>query len=87
MNLGEDGGMYTVHRTFFVYYSKKMKKIQEHDLYLNQILHHFDLNFFPRMNNKRFRKRGTHWAPLLFLYDVSLVVLIDLIAILLTSGR
>ena len=26
---------------------KKMEKVQEHDLYLNQILHHFDLhNFF-----------------------------------------
>ena len=26
---------------------KKMKKVQEHDLYLNQIIHHFDLrNFF-----------------------------------------
>ena len=34
--------MYMVNRTFFVYYSKKRKKAQEH-LYLNQILHHFDL--------------------------------------------
>ena len=25
---------------------KKTKKVQEHDLYLNQILHHFDLKFF-----------------------------------------
>ena len=26
---------------------KKTEKVQEHDLYLNQILHHLDLNFFP----------------------------------------
>ena len=25
---------------------KKSEKVQEHDLYLNQILHHFDLKFF-----------------------------------------
>ena len=25
---------------------KKMEKVQEHDLYLNQILHHFDLKMF-----------------------------------------
>ena len=37
---------------------KKMEKVQEHDLYLNQILHHFHLNFFPRINNKNFTKRG-----------------------------
>ena len=52
MNLG---GTYMVHRTFFVYFiKKKTEKGQEHDLYLNQILHHFD--FFPRMNNKNIRK-------------------------------
>ena len=63
-----------------------MEKVQEHDLYLNQILHHFDLNFFARMNNKNFTKRGPQGAQLLFLYEVSIVVLIDFIAILLTPG-
>ena len=38
----------------------------------------------PRMNNKNFRKRGPQRVPLLFLYEVSIVVLIDFIAILLT---
>ena len=40
------GGAYIFHRTFFVYYLKKTEKVQEHDLYKNQILHHFDLIFF-----------------------------------------
>ena len=34
----------TVH--FFCLLFKKMKKVQEHDLYLNQILHNFDLKIF-----------------------------------------
>ena len=38
------------------------------------------------MNNKKFTKRGPRMAPLLFLYEVSIVVLIDFIAILLTPG-
>ena len=33
----------TVH---FLLLFKKVKKVEEHDLYLNQILHHFDLIFF-----------------------------------------
>ena len=41
---------------------------------------------FPRMNNKNFAKRGPQEALLLFLYEVSIVVLIDFIAILLTPG-
>ena len=36
------------------------------------------------MNNKYFTKRGLQGAPLLFLYEVSIVVLINFIAILLT---
>ena len=36
----------------------KTEKVQEHVLYLNQILHHFDLIFFPVMNNNNFTKRG-----------------------------
>ena len=42
--------------------------------------------FFPRMNNKKFVKRGPKGAPLRFLYEASMVVLIDFIAILLTPG-
>ena len=38
------------------------------------------------MNNKSFTKRGPKGAPLPFLYEVSMVVLIDFIAILLTPG-
>ena len=49
-------GMCMVHRTLFVYSSKKMEKVQEHDLYLNLIQHHFDLIFFSRMNNKILQK-------------------------------
>ena len=64
---------------------KKKEKVQEHDLYLNQIRHNFDLIFFPRMNLKFYRK-GTKGALLLFLYKVSIVVLIDFMAILLTPG-
>ena len=38
------------------------------------------------MNNKNFKKRGPKGAPLPFLYEASMVVLIDFIAILLTPG-
>ena len=38
------------------------------------------------MNCKNFRNRGPQGALLLFLYEVSIVVLIDFIAILLTLG-
>ena len=41
---------------------------------------------FPRMNNKKFTKRGPKGAPLPFLYKASMVVLFDFIAILLTPG-
>ena len=74
----------TIH---FLSITKKMEKVQEHDLYLNQILHHFNLKkIFPRMNNKSFTKRGPQGALLLFLYEMSIVVLIDFIAILLNPG-
>ena len=33
----------TVHFLFII--QKKTEKVQEHDLYLNQILYHFDYNF------------------------------------------
>ena len=38
------------------------------------------------MNNKNFTKRGLKGAPLLFLYEVSIEVLIEFIAILRTPG-
>ena len=38
------------------------------------------------MNNKNFTKRGKEGGPLLFLYEVSIVVLVDFIAIRLTRG-
>ena len=38
------------------------------------------------MNNKKIMKRGHQGAQLLFLYKVSIVVLIDFIAVLLTPG-
>ena len=38
------------------------------------------------MNNKKNTKRGPMGGPLIFLYEVSVVVLIDFIAILLTPG-
>ena len=63
---------------------KKMEKVQEHDLYLNQILHHFNFKKIHRMNNKNFTKGGPRDPALI--YKVSLVVLIDFIAILLTPG-
>ena len=44
------------------------------------------LKKFPRMNNKNFRERGPKRPSLLFLYEVSIVVIIDFIAILLTPG-
>ena len=42
--------------------------------------------FFTRINNKNFMKMGPKGGPLLFLYEVTIVVLIDFIAILLTPG-
>ena len=38
------------------------------------------------MNNKKKNEKGDLGAPLLFLYEVSIVVQIDFIAILLTPG-
>ena len=53
---------------------KKTENIQEHDLYLNQILHHFDSPPSNCMiNKKKFKKRALR---ALFLYEVSIVVLL-----------
>ena len=46
----------------------------------------FSLIKIPRINNKKCTKRGPLGAPLLFLYEVSIVVLIDFIAILPPPG-
>ena len=57
MNNGEVGGDVHFPPCIFVYYSKKNEKVQEHDLYWNQILHHFDLNnFFLGLIIKKLRK-------------------------------
>ena len=65
---------------------KKLEKVLEHDLYLYQILHHFDLNFFFLGWIIKILWKGGHGAQLLFLYEVGIVVLIDFIVILLTPG-
>ena len=36
----------TIHFLFII---KKKQKVKEHDLYLNQILHHFDLKFSQKL--------------------------------------
>ena len=54
---------------------------------LNKILHHFDLKKkIPWINNKIFTKRWPQVAPILFSYEVSIVVPIDFMAILLTPA-
>ena len=87
MNFGEygrGGWTYsTIHSLFII--QKNGKSTRAWPI-LKQILHYFDFNFFSRMNNKNFRKRGLQGALLLFLYKVSIVVLIDFIAILITPG-
>ena len=62
------------HCIIFVYYWKNIKSTSSTDLYLNQILHHFYLKKnIPKINNKKFMKRKQQGAPLLFLYEVSIV--------------
>ena len=58
------GRTYMINRPIFCLLLKKMEKVQEHDLdlYLNQILHHFNLIFFTRMNNK-FCLKGALGGP------------------------
>ena len=64
----------------FCFLFKKTEKVQY--LYLNQILHHFDLKKNPRMNNKHFMKRGP--APISLQSENSSSI--DFTAILLTPG-
>ena len=65
-----------------------MEKLHEHDLTENQILHYFLSNyFFPFVNNKKVTNWSFRGALLRFFYEVSIVVLTDIIAILLTPGN
>ena len=64
---------------------KKWKKYKSMTFKSNSTSFWFK-DFFLRINNKNFTKRGPQGAPLLFGYKVSIVVLIDFIAILLTPG-
>ena len=74
----------TVHFLFIIH---KMEKLQEHDLYLDQILYHFHINFFfLERIMKILQKWDPRGPPLLFLYEVSIAVLINFIVILLTPG-
>ena len=79
------GGMGDVHGPLYIFclLIKKTEKVQDYDLYLNQI-QRFDLNFFFLEWIIQFLWKGVPW--LVFLYEVSIVVLIDFIAILLTPG-
>ena len=74
------------HRTFFVYYSKKRKKYKSMTYTKIKLSSFWFDKFFSWMNNTNFTKRGPKGAPLLYLYKVSIVVLINFIAILLTPG-
>ena len=87
MNFGGYGRDVHGPTSIFCLLFKKTEKVQEHNLYLNQILHHFDFKQkITRMNNKKFTHREPQGAMLPFLYEVSIVVLIYFIAILLTPG-
>ena len=83
--LGGYGG--EVHGPPYICHSlfKQMEKAQEHNLYFNQILHHFDLKKKILGWIIKFLQKGSQ-AQLLFLYEVSIVVLIDFIAIFPTPG-
>ena len=52
-----------VHGPPYIFCSLLKKKKKKHDLYLNQIPHHFDSKKILRMNNKKITKRGPQEAP------------------------
>ena len=79
-----DGGDPPVHFLFIIQKNGKSTRAWP-ILKLNSTLFSFR-TIFPRMNNKNFMKRGPKGAPLPFLYEASMVVLIDFIAVLLTPG-
>ena len=75
--MGVSGGGVTGYTLYFCLLFIKTEKVQEHDLYLNQIIHQFDFkNVFLGWIIKILRKGGPR----------SIVVLIDFKAILLTPG-
>ena len=82
--LGGMRGIYMDHRTFFVYYKNGKSTRAWPILKTNSTSLWFNF-FFPRMNNKNFTKKGGP-RGLLFLYEVSIVLLIDFIATLLTPA-
>ena len=71
-----------VYCTFFVHYSKKLKKFKIMTYTQSNSTSFLSKIFFSRMNNKKIIKRGAQLAALLFHYEVSMVVLINFIAIL-----
>ena len=83
MNFGGTGECTysTVHFLFII--QKNGKSTREWPILKSNSASFWFKTFFPRINNKKLMKRG---PPLLFLYTVSIVVLIDFIAILLTPG-
>ena len=48
MNFGGTWGDEHIPPYIFCLLFKKPKKVPEHDLYLNQILHHFDVKIFSK---------------------------------------
>ena len=80
---GVQGGC-TYSTVHFLFIIKKKEKKYKCMTYTK--IKFYIILFFPRMNNKNFRKRGPQGAPLLFLNEVSIVVLIYFIAILLPPG-
>ena len=70
----------TVHFLFII--KKNVKSTRAWAILKSDYTSFWFNKFFPRMNNKNFTKRGPKGAPLLFLYKVSIVVLINFIAIL-----
>ena len=55
----------TVHFWFII---QKTENVQEHNLYLNQILHHFYSFFFNWMNKKKKYEKGAPWPRSYFYY-------------------
>ena len=85
MHFGGDGGGRRGSLVHFLFIIQKNGKSTRawHILKSNSTLFSFR-TIFARMNNKNFTKRGPKGAPIPFLYEASMVVLIDFIAILLT---
>ena len=85
MHFGRDGGGWRGSPVHFLFIIQKNGKSTRAWPILKSISTLFSFRtIFPRMNNKNFMKRGPN--PLPFLYEASMVVLIDFIAILLIPG-